>query len=205
MAKVGTKTVDMKSRRAENVAQVPFDTWPRSYWSVSSCRKECDKTQDRTTRCCRPFGALLRMLLLSSRSTPSLYINDRSWRHRYSSSHFIELTLAYHYLDPGAFAEYCKYPSRAIHAISDDLTALEAVLVEPAACAAHGIERIAPKVGSNVLLFGCGPTGILLAQLLRQNGGCIVCHLFRSRDLFEIVGLIDIFYSSLLRREAVQS
>lgn len=145
------------------------------------------------------------MLLLPSRSTPSLHINDRPWRHRYRSLYSIELTLAYDYLDPGAFAEYCNYPSRAIHAISDDLTDLEAVLVEPAACACHGIERIAPKVGSNVLLFGCGPTGILLAQLLRQNGGCNVCHLVRSRDIFGEISLIDIFYSSLLRREAVQS
>lgn len=54
------------------------------------------------------------------------------------------------------------------------LTDLEACLVEPASCAAHGIERISPKVGSNILLFGCGPTGILLAQLLRRNGGCNV-------------------------------
>ncbi|KAK5734828.1 hypothetical protein LTR17_008598 [Elasticomyces elasticus] len=50
------------------------------------------------------------------------------------------------------------------------MPALEAVLVEPAACASHGIERMAPKVGSTVLLFGCGPTGMLLAQLLKLNG-----------------------------------
>lgn len=52
---------------------------------------------------------------------------------------------------------------------------LEAILVEPAACASHGIERMAPKPGSTVLLFGCGPTGMLLAQLLRANGAAHVC------------------------------
>ncbi|KAK0303162.1 hypothetical protein LTR01_008308 [Friedmanniomyces endolithicus] len=70
---------------------------------------------------------------------------------------------------PGGFAEYCRYPARHVTAIGD-LPALEAVLIEPAACAAHGIERMAPKVGSTVLLFGCGPTGMLLAQLLKLNG-----------------------------------
>ena len=71
---------------------------------------------------------------------------------------------------PGGFAEYCVYPARQVHSIGT-LPFLEAVLIEPAACATHGIERMALEVGSRVLLFGCGPTGILLAQLIRLNGG----------------------------------
>jgi D-arabinitol dehydrogenase (NADP+) len=70
---------------------------------------------------------------------------------------------------PGGFAEYCRYPARLVHPIGD-LPDLEAVLVEPAACATHGIERMQIDVGSRVLLFGCGPTGILLAQLIKMNG-----------------------------------
>lgn len=75
---------------------------------------------------------------------------------------------------PGGFAEYCRYPARQVHAIGD-LPNLEAVLVEPAACATHGIERMQIEVGSRVLLFGCGPTGMLLAQLIRMNGAAHVC------------------------------
>ncbi|KAF3036013.1 hypothetical protein E8E11_005486 [Didymella keratinophila] len=71
---------------------------------------------------------------------------------------------------PGGFAEYCRYPARQVHSIGS-LPFLEAVLIEPAACATHGIERMQLEVGSRVLLFGCGPTGILLAQLIRLNGG----------------------------------
>ncbi|OAL04280.1 L-threonine 3-dehydrogenase [Phaeosphaeriaceae sp. SRC1lsM3a] len=71
---------------------------------------------------------------------------------------------------PGGFAEYCRYPARLVHAIPDDIPDLEAALIEPAACAAHGIERMAIEVGSRVLLFGCGPTGILLAQLVKMSG-----------------------------------
>jgi D-arabinitol dehydrogenase (NADP+) len=74
---------------------------------------------------------------------------------------------------PGGFAEYCRYPARLVHPIGD-LPDLEAVLIEPAACAAHGIERMQIEVGSRVLLFGCGPTGMLLAQLVRLNGGAHV-------------------------------
>jgi D-arabinitol dehydrogenase (NADP+) len=74
---------------------------------------------------------------------------------------------------PGGFAEYCRYPARLVHPIGD-LPALQAVLVEPGACAAHGIERMQIEVGSRVLLFGCGPTGILLAQLVKMNGAAHV-------------------------------
>lgn len=75
---------------------------------------------------------------------------------------------------PGGMAEYCRYPSRMVFPIGD-LPDLEAVLLEPAACAAHGIERMQLEVGSRVLLFGCGPTGILLAQLIKMNGAAHVC------------------------------
>lgn len=74
---------------------------------------------------------------------------------------------------PGGFAEYCRYPARLVHPIGN-LPDLEAVLVEPAACATHGIERMQIEVGSRVLLFGCGPTGMLLAQLIRMNGAAHV-------------------------------
>ncbi|KAI1512080.1 L-threonine 3-dehydrogenase [Pyrenophora tritici-repentis] len=71
---------------------------------------------------------------------------------------------------PGGLAQYCRYPARLVFPISDRITDLEAVCIEPAACALHGIERMGLEVGSRVLLFGCGPTGILLAQLIKLNG-----------------------------------
>ena len=43
-------------------------------------------------------------------------------------------------------------------------------MVEPTACAVHGLEVLAAKPGSDVLLFGAGPTGQVLAQLLKLNG-----------------------------------
>ncbi|KAK9461014.1 chaperonin 10-like protein [Lipomyces oligophaga] len=73
----------------------------------------------------------------------------------------------------GAFAEYCAYPAGKVFRISH-LTPIDATLLEPASCAAHGLEKIRPDIGSSVLMFGAGPTGLVLAQLLRNNGGCHV-------------------------------
>lgn len=74
---------------------------------------------------------------------------------------------------PGAFAEYCAYPAGKVFVI-EHLSDVEATLLEPASCAAHGLDKIAPKPGSSVLLLGAGPTGLVLAQLLKLNGGAHV-------------------------------
>lgn len=71
----------------------------------------------------------------------------------------------------GGFAEYAAYPSNRVF-LFHNLADVDATLIEPAACVAHGLEKIAPQMGSKVLLFGAGPTGLLLAQMLRENGGC---------------------------------
>ncbi|WEW58322.1 L-threonine dehydrogenase [Emydomyces testavorans] len=73
----------------------------------------------------------------------------------------------------GGFAEYCAYPAGRVFKIQN-LSDVDATLLEPASCAAHGLDKIAPKMGSSVLMFGAGPTGLVLAQMLRLNGGCKV-------------------------------
>jgi len=69
----------------------------------------------------------------------------------------------------GGFAEYIAYDQKKlykIHNLSDE----ESTLLEPAACAIHGLDKLSPPVGIEVLLLGAGPTGLILAQLLKLNG-----------------------------------
>jgi D-arabinitol dehydrogenase (NADP+) len=53
-----------------------------------------------------------------------------------------------------------------IHNLTDE----EATLLEPAACAVHGLDKLNAPVGVEVLVIGAGPTGNILAQLLKLNG-----------------------------------
>lgn len=46
----------------------------------------------------------------------------------------------------------------------------EAIMVEPTACAIHGMDVLRAAVGVEVLILGAGPTGLVLAQLLKLNG-----------------------------------
>lgn len=69
----------------------------------------------------------------------------------------------------GGFAEYIRYPFEKcykIHNLSDE----EATLLEPASCAIHGMDKLKMPFGATVLLIGAGPTGLILAQLMKMGG-----------------------------------
>lgn len=70
---------------------------------------------------------------------------------------------------PGGFAEYVIASHDKVFSIGE-LSFDEAAMIEPTACAVHGLDRINIRPGDDVLMFGAGPTGIVLAQLLRHAG-----------------------------------
>jgi len=70
---------------------------------------------------------------------------------------------------PGGFAEYVVTSSGRCFAV-DDLDPETAVFTEPVACVVHGLDVLRLQPGANVLLFGAGPTGLVLTQLLARSG-----------------------------------
>lgn len=74
---------------------------------------------------------------------------------------------------PGFFAEQVTVPAGLVFSV-EGLGVDTAVFTEPAACAMHGLETLAMRPGSSVLVFGAGPTGLLLAQLIASGGASSV-------------------------------
>lgn len=70
---------------------------------------------------------------------------------------------------PGGFAEYVVVNQDKVFKI-DNLSFEEATLVEPTACVVHGMNVIDVQSGDDVLLFGAGPTGLILAQAVKHGG-----------------------------------
>jgi D-arabinitol dehydrogenase (NADP+) len=66
---------------------------------------------------------------------------------------------------PGGFADFMVARAEKCFPI-EALDPLVAVMTEPLACAMHGADTLALAPGSDVLVFGAGPTGLLLSQLL---------------------------------------
>jgi len=71
---------------------------------------------------------------------------------------------------PGGFAEYVLVDESQVYPLADAISFAEGTMVEPTACAVHGIDIIRPRAGDEVVQFGAGPTGLVLAQLLRRQG-----------------------------------
>jgi D-arabinitol dehydrogenase (NADP+) len=74
---------------------------------------------------------------------------------------------------PGFFADYVTVPESLVFSV-EGLHRDTAVFAEPAACAMHGLESLALRPGASVLVFGAGPTGLLLAQLIASGGASSV-------------------------------
>lgn len=70
----------------------------------------------------------------------------------------------------GALRTLLPWPDHLLHAVPETLTDVEAALAEPLAVALHALDlgHVRPRAGAGV--FGCGPLGLLLVQLLRITG-----------------------------------
>jgi D-arabinitol dehydrogenase (NADP+) len=71
--------------------------------------------------------------------------------------------------DPGGFADFVVADAGKCHP-AGDLDPEVAVFAEPVACVVHGLDVLQLRPGSDVLVAGTGPTGLILAQLLRAAG-----------------------------------
>lgn len=70
----------------------------------------------------------------------------------------------------GAFAEYVAVPAVNAHRLPDGIDGQLGAMVEPLACAVHGLRRLGPVFGDAIVLAGAGTMGLLLLQLLVRAG-----------------------------------
>jgi D-arabinitol dehydrogenase (NADP+) len=73
----------------------------------------------------------------------------------------------------GGFAEYLVAPQANVYPIGD-LGYEEAAFIEPISCVVYGLHRIKIPLGASVLVYGAGPIGLLMAQLVRRDGASSV-------------------------------
>jgi threonine dehydrogenase-like Zn-dependent dehydrogenase len=54
--------------------------------------------------------------------------------------------------------------------VPDSLTDAQAAFIEPVSCVVHAMKRLRVWPADEVLIFGAGPMGLLLVQVMRHNG-----------------------------------
>ncbi|KAL1919566.1 uncharacterized protein VTP21DRAFT_2259 [Calcarisporiella thermophila] len=70
----------------------------------------------------------------------------------------------------GGMAEYAIVPITATYLVPDHLPPEAACLAEPLSCVVHAVEVSNLRVGDEVLIFGCGPIGIMTIALCISSG-----------------------------------
>jgi D-arabinitol dehydrogenase (NADP+) len=73
----------------------------------------------------------------------------------------------------GGMAQFVVVPEKSVFSI-DKLQFEYAAFMEPLSCVLHGLERVKINPGDRVVVFGAGPIGILLLQMVRLQGAAHV-------------------------------
>lgn len=90
---------------------------------------------------------------------------------------------------PGGFAQFVKVKSSSLIRIPDHLSFNEASMTEPVACCIHAMDRLDVKYGEDVLVFGAGPNGMILSQLLKHsNANRVICLAPNAQKLMLLSG-----------------
>lgn len=101
---------------------------------------------------------------------------------------------------PGFFAEYQTVNALQIFD-AEGLDLDTAVMTEPAACAMHGLETAGVMPGSRALIFGAGPTGLLLAQLIATGGAAEITVAAPTAFKLETARALGIDHTVQIQRE----
>lgn len=102
---------------------------------------------------------------------------------------------------PGGFAEYVAVNQDKVFKISDSLSFNDASFAEPTACAIHGMDMIDVQNGDNILMFGAGPTGIILAQLLKYGGAGNLVVAAPSKFKLDIIEALGVGQTVVMDRQ----
>ncbi|MFX1498091.1 MAG: zinc-binding dehydrogenase [Promethearchaeota archaeon] len=70
----------------------------------------------------------------------------------------------------GALAEFVKIRSDRILKLPDSISFKDAAMVEPISNAVQAVKSSGFKIGNNAAVFGAGPIGLLVIQVLKKTG-----------------------------------
>lgn len=106
---------------------------------------------------------------------------------------------------PGAMAEYVVADFDKVFKLADHISFEEGCLSEPTACAIHGMDIIDPQIGDEVLLFGSGGTGIILAQLLNHSNAHSVAVAAPTKSKLDLLNELGIKETYQISRDNVEA
>jgi L-iditol 2-dehydrogenase len=86
----------------------------------------------------------------------------------------IALRFAGHGTQDGALREFVAWSTHCLYPLPDSLTDSDGAMLEPFGVALHAVDLGHVKPGMSVGVFGCGPIGLLIVQLVRAAGATTI-------------------------------
>lgn len=76
----------------------------------------------------------------------------------------------------GGMAQYARLPANALnHKVPESVTPEQGAMIEPLACAVHGVQRARIELGDVVVIAGMGAIGLCMVQIARlKNPGKLI-------------------------------
>jgi 2-desacetyl-2-hydroxyethyl bacteriochlorophyllide A dehydrogenase len=85
----------------------------------------------------------------------------------------------------GGFAQYVVAPTANVYSVGD-MDYEVAAFIEPISCVVYGLQRLRIPVGANALIYGAGPIGLLMAQLVSNGGASSVAVVDLKPDKLDV-------------------
>jgi len=85
-----------------------------------------------------------------------------------------DVRFAGHGAQDGAMREYMAWDQRCLHGLPDGLSAEDGAMLEPLGVAILAVDLAHLKPGMTIGIFGCGPIGLLILQLVKRAGAANV-------------------------------
>lgn len=90
----------------------------------------------------------------------------------------------------GALAESVRVPARNLYRVEDHESLEDAAFTEPLACVLWGLERLRVRPGDRALVFGAGPIGCLMAQMLSASPTADVVVVDVAEEKLRVAGIL---------------
>jgi L-iditol 2-dehydrogenase len=108
----------------------------------------------------------------------------------------LRLLFAGHAEQDGALREELAWPDSNLHQIPNSITDVEGAMLEPLGVAIHAVELGKVRPGMRVGVYGSGPIGLLIIQLIRSMGATQIIATDKEKHRLEAAeqyGATDVF------------
>jgi D-arabinitol dehydrogenase (NADP+) len=89
----------------------------------------------------------------------------------------------------GGFADYVVAPATNVYRVGE-MDYEVAAFIEPLSCVVYGLKRLEIPLGANVLIYGAGPIGLLMLQLVRHGGASEIAAVDLKQDKLDLAGTL---------------